>query len=74
MLGEINSIYHHIAEGIRESRVSKIRNPRRGLAESWVLQIMDTRIEFPGPFRNVMIDYLSLSLFIFYESPMLTSF
>ena len=31
------------------------------LAESWMLQILDTRMGFPSPSLNVMIDYFSHS-------------
>ena len=31
------------------------------LAESWILQILDTRIIFPRPFLNVMINHFSQS-------------
>ena len=31
------------------------------LAESWMLQILDTRVGFPSPFLNVVFDYFSHS-------------
>ena len=34
-------------------------------AKSWKLQMMDTRIGFPCPFHNVVIDYFSPTPFIF---------
>ena len=53
-------IYRHIAEGIRESHPSvhdlqhpRLGKPRRGL------QIMDTRMGFPCPFHNVVIDSIN---------------
>ena len=39
------------------------------LANSWMLQIMDTRMEFPCPFCNVVIDYFSPTPLIFLEKP-----
>ena len=65
-LQEINRIYHHIVEGTRESNpsVHDLQSTTR-LAESWMLQIMDTRMGFPCPFHNVVIDYFSPTPFIF---------
>ena len=52
-----------------------ICNPRRGLPSgAWMLQIMDTRIGFPCPFRNVVIDYFSPTLLIYNKNPHYTSF
>ena len=50
-------INHHIAKGTRESppRVHDLRHPRLGKPRRG-LQIMDTRMGFPRPFRNVVID------------------
>ena len=61
-----NRIYHHTLEGTRESHpsVHGLQSTTR-LAESWMLQIMDTRIGFTCPFHNVVIDYFSLTHFIF---------
>ena len=42
-------------------RVSKISNPRRGLSSSGCCKILDTRIGFPSPSLNVVIDYFSHS-------------
>ena len=65
---ENNRIYHHTVEGTRESHpsVHDLQSSTR-LAESWMLQIMDTRMGFPCPFHNVMIDYFS-------PTPISTSF
>ena len=56
-LKKINRIYHHTVEGTRESHqsVHDLQSTTR-LAESWMLQIMDTRMGFPCPFHNVVID------------------
>ena len=64
--GEINRIYHHAVEGTRESHLSvhDLQSTTR-LAESWMLQIMDTRMGFLCPFHNVVIDYFSPMTFIF---------
>ena len=50
-----------------------IYNPRLGLP---MLQIMDTRIGFPCPFRNVVFDYFSPTPLIEFiiKIPILTSF
>ena len=63
---KINRIYHHTVEGTRESHpsVHDLQSTTR-LAESWMLQIMDTRMGFPCPFHNVVIDYFSPTPFIF---------
>ena len=65
---EINRIYHHTVEGTRESHpsVHDLQSTTR-LAESWMLQIMDTRMGFPCPFHSVVIDYFSPTPFIFNE-------
>ena len=62
----INRIYHHTVEEIRESHPSAhdFQSTTR-LAESWLLQIMDTRMGFTCPFHNVVIDYFSPKSFIF---------
>ena len=59
-------INHHIVEGTRESHPSvhdlqhpRLGKPRRGL------QIMDTRMGFPCPFHNVVIDSIILNRFLF---------
>ena len=61
-----NIINHHIVEATREShpRVNdllhpRLRMPRRGL------QIMDIRMGFPCPFRNIVIDYINLMCIIY---------
>ena len=61
-----NRIYHHSVEGTRESHpsVHDLQSTTR-LAESWMLQIMDTRMGFPCPFHSVVIDYFSPTTFIF---------
>ena len=63
---ETNIIYHHTVEGTRESHpsVHDLQSTTR-LAESWMLQIMDTRMGFPCPFHSVVIDYFSPTPFIF---------
>ena len=63
---EINRIYHHTVEGTRESHpcVHDLQSMTR-LADSWMLQIMDTRMGFLCPFHNVVIDYFSPTPFIF---------
>ena len=45
-------------EGTRESHpsVHDLQSTMR-LAESWMLQILDTRMGFPPPSLNVVIDY-----------------
>ena len=54
-------INHHIAEGMRESnpRVHDVQHPRLGQPRRG-LQIMDTRMGFPCPFRNAVIDSINL--------------
>ena len=61
-----NRIYHHTVEGTRESHpsVHDLQSTTR-LAESWMLQIMDTRMGFPCPFHNVVIDYFFSHAFHF---------
>ena len=57
---KINRIYHYTPEGTRESHPSVHDLPSTTrLAESWMSQIMDTRMGFPCPFRRVVIDYFS---------------
>ena len=70
-----NRIYHHIAEGTRESHpsVHDLQSKTR-LAKSWMLQIMDTRMGFPCPFCNVVIDYFSPTPFIFRKRLILRPF
>ena len=55
-----NRIYHHVAGGTRESHpsVQDLQSTTR-ISESWMLQILDTRMGFPRPSRNVVIDYFS---------------
>ena len=57
-----NRINHHIEGGTRESHpnVQDLQSTTR-LAESWMLQILDTRMGFPHPSLNVVIDYFSHS-------------
>ena len=71
---DTNRIYHHIVEGTRESHpsVHDLQSTTR-LAESWMLQIMDTRMGFPCPFHNVVIDYFSPTPFIVINNPISTS-
>ena len=71
---ENNRIYHHTVEGTRESHpsVHDLQSTTR-LAESWMLQIMDTRMGFPCPFHNVVIDYFSPTPFILINNPISTS-
>ena len=61
-----NRIYHHTVEGTRESHpsVHDLQSTTR-LAESLMFQIMDTRMGFPCPFHNVVIDYFFPTPFIF---------
>ena len=63
-----NRIYHHTVEGTRESHPSvhdlQSTTSMTRLAESWMLQIMDTRMGFPCPFHNVVIGYFSPTPFI----------
>ena len=61
-----NRIYHHTVEGTRECHpsVHGLQSTTK-LAESWMLQIMDTRMGFTCPFHNVVIDYFSPTPFIF---------
>ena len=63
---KIKRIHHHIGEGTRESHpsVHDLQSTTR-LAESWILQIMDTRMGFHCPFHNVVIDYFSPKSFIY---------
>ena len=69
-LGENNRIYHHIAEGTRESHPSvHDLQSKTKLAELWMLQIMGTRMGFPCPFRNVVIDYFSPTPLIYDKKP-----
>ena len=55
-----NRIYHQVAGGTRESHpsVQDLQSTTR-LAESWMLQMLDTRMGFPSPSSNVVIDYFS---------------
>ena len=61
-------INHYTPEGTRESHpsVHALRHPRLGKPRRG-LQIMDTRMGFPCPFRSVVID--SISLYIRTISP-----
>ena len=63
---EINRIYHYTPEGTSESHpsVHDLQSTTR-LAESWMLQIMDTRMGFPCPFHNEVIDYFLLPRLLF---------
>ena len=56
-------IKHHVAEGTLESqpRVQDLQHPRRGLPRRG-LQILDTRMRFPRPSRNVVIDSIILHI------------
>ena len=58
--GGTNIIYHHVTEWTRESHpgVQDLQSTMR-LAESWMLQILDTGMGFPSPSRNLVIDYFS---------------
>ena len=51
-------IYHHVAEGTRESYLS-VHDLQftTGFAELFMLQIIDKRMDFLCPYNNVMIDY-----------------
>ena len=54
-------IYHRIEGGMRESHPSvQDLQSTTGLAESWMLQILHTRMRFPHPFLNVIIIFLIL--------------
>ena len=44
------------------------------LAESWISQIMDTRMGIPCPFRSVVIDYFSPTPLFSINNPILMSF
>ena len=58
--------YHKEAEFCKLVRGYMDANDSPGvLAEWWMLQIMDTRMGFPCPFHNVVIDYFSPTPFIF---------
>ena len=63
-------INHYTPEGTREShpRVHDLRHPRLGKPRRG-LQIMDTRMGFPCPFRSVVIDSIilvTLKAFLYY--------
>ena len=62
--------YHHVAKGTRESHpsVHDLQSTMR-LPESWMYQIMDTRMGFPCPFCNVAIEYFSPTPIIFHRKP-----
>ena len=67
---QTNRIHYHIAEGTRESHMSvQDLQSRTMLTDSWILQIVDTRMRFPCPFRNVVIDYFSPTPFIYKKKP-----
>ena len=72
---KINRIYHYTPKGTRESHPSvlDLQSTTR-LAESWMSQIMDTRMGFPCPFRSVVIDYFSPTPWFSINNPILTSF
>ena len=53
-------INHHIAKGTRESNPRVHDLQHQGLGKAHLeLQIMDTRMGFPCPFRNVVIDSIN---------------
>ena len=54
-------INHHVAGGTQESHphVQDLQHPRLGKPRHW-LQILDTRIGFPRPSRNMVIDSINL--------------
>ena len=56
-------IKHHIEEGTREShpRVQDLQHPRLGKPRRG-LQILDTRMGFPRPSLNVVLDSINLVL------------
>ena len=56
-------IKHHIEEGTLEShpRVQDLQHPRLGKPRRG-LQILDTRMGFPRPSLNVVLDYINLLL------------
>ena len=55
---KINRIYHHVAGGTPESHpIVQDLQAMTNLAESWMLQILDMRMGFPSPSRNVVFDY-----------------
>ena len=62
-------------EGTRESNpsVNDLQSTTR-LAESWMLQIIDTRMGFPCPLRNVVIDFFLPRLLFLIKARFLTSF
>ena len=66
--------YSCLKSGKRESHpsVHDLQSTTR-LAESWMLQIIDTRMGFPCPFHNVVIDYFSPTPFILINNPISTS-
>ena len=72
---KINRIYHYTPEGTRESdpSVHDLQSTTR-LAELRMSQIIDTRMGFPCPFRNVAIDYFSPTPLFSMNNPILTSF
>ena len=65
----INKICHHVARGTRESHpsVHDLQSMTR-LAESLMLQILDTRIRFLSLSHNVVIDNFSLTLKMYWKS------
>ena len=66
----VNRIYNHIVEGTREFHLSvhDLQSTTR-LVESWMLQIIDTRMGFDCTFHNVVIDYFSPTSFIYDKKP-----
>ena len=56
-------INHHIEEGTREShpRVHDLQHPRLGKPRRG-LQILDSRMGFPRPSLNVVLDSISLCI------------
>ena len=74
-LFNINRIYHYTPEGTRESHpsVNDLQCTTR-LAESWMSQIMDTRIGFLCPFQSVGIDYFAPAPLFSINNPTLMLF
>ena len=72
---EMKRIYHFTPEGTREfhSSVHDLQSTTR-LAESWMLQVIDTRMGFPCPFWNVVIDFFSPTPLFSINNPILMSF
>ena len=62
-------INHHIEGGTREShpRVQDLQHPRLGKPRRG-LQILDTRMGFPSPSLNVVLDSINLLHYINFET------